>query len=472
MKNWAKQLAGAVLVLVFALAIGGFVMVLRAQQGGLAATMAAAHIRAVTPPDGATNVPLSGEIRADYVSRPNQDPLIQVEPPAGVTLDNPRWDGTTFVIDYHGLRDNSLYHVELDQDDWPGRGEHKQIKVRWSFRTGSLHVATPTPIVSTPTPVTSSTPAPSSPPPTTPHLIWYSGQNAAGFNGLVGSDWNGQQLKTLKAGGNVQSPDGLRLYGAGTPGTQVNDADGNKAGAIAGYSPSMWADDSQQFCGVTYRTSAPPLSLVMMPLDGSVRTVAPIPFTAAPGTMPQEVSLAACSDLAGRAIVIGGSNGNVSNMAMISLADGSVSYQTRYPNPLTRLVASHDGRYVAEQIGGTAQGSSTTLIRELPAGTVVGQVTGITVEGFSWDGSLVAGGIQGNSGLTGAEVIQWQNHQVVWNRCGCPSPFAVRVIAQPEGSRLAVGAFDQHQVGTLTVVDGGGPGLTVPVGNQPFLPLF
>ena len=58
MKNWAKQVAGAVLVLVFALAVGGFVMVLRAQQGGLAATMAAAHIRAVSPPEGATNVPL------------------------------------------------------------------------------------------------------------------------------------------------------------------------------------------------------------------------------------------------------------------------------------------------------------------------------------------------------------------------------------------------------------------------------
>src|SRR5713101_8378031 len=197
MKNWAKQLAGAILVLVFVLAVGGFVMVLRAQQGGLAATMAAAHIRAVSPPDGATNVPLSGEIRVDYLSRPNQDPVIKLEPAAVVTLDNSLWDGTTFVIDYHGLRDNSLYHAELDQDDWSGKGEHRQIKVRWSFRTGSLHVATPTPIVSTPTPMTSSTLAPSSPPPTTPALIWYSGQNAAGFSGLIGSDWNGQQLKTV-----------------------------------------------------------------------------------------------------------------------------------------------------------------------------------------------------------------------------------------------------------------------------------
>ena len=72
MRSWAKQLAGTALVLVFALAVGGLVMVLRAQQSSLAATMAAAHIRAVSPPDGATNVPLSGEIRADYVSPSRQ----------------------------------------------------------------------------------------------------------------------------------------------------------------------------------------------------------------------------------------------------------------------------------------------------------------------------------------------------------------------------------------------------------------
>jgi hypothetical protein len=127
---------------------------------------------------------------------------------------------------------------------------------------------------------------------------------------------------------------------------------------------------------------------------------------------------------------------------------------------------------VAEQIGGTAAGSTTTLIRELPAGTVVGQVTGITVEGFSWDGSLVAGGLQGNSGLTGAEVIRWQDHQVVWNQCGCSSPFDVKVIAQPGGTRLAVGAFDQQLMGTLTIVDANGAPHPVPVGTQPAFVLF
>jgi len=138
MKNWFKQLAGTVLVVVFALAVGGFVMILRAQQAGLAATMVAAHIRAVSPPDGAINVPLNREIRVDYVSRPAHDPVIKLEPPVGVTLDNAHWDATTFLIDYHGLRDNALYYVELDQDDSNEKGEHKQIKVRWSFHTGSL----------------------------------------------------------------------------------------------------------------------------------------------------------------------------------------------------------------------------------------------------------------------------------------------------------------------------------------------
>src|SRR5712691_970581 len=171
MKNWAKQLAGTVLVLAFALAVGGFVMVLRAQQGGLAATMTAVHLRAVSPADGTTNVALSGDLLAEYVSRPNQDPVITLEPPVGVTLDNPHWDGTTFVVDYHGLRDSSLYHVELDQDDWTGKGEHRQIKVRWSFRTGTGQHASPSPSPTSAAPSISVSPSVTAR--TTGPLIWY-----------------------------------------------------------------------------------------------------------------------------------------------------------------------------------------------------------------------------------------------------------------------------------------------------------
>src|SRR2546423_3565344 len=103
MKSSARQLSAPVLFLFFALAVGEFVMVLRAQQGSLAATMAAAHIRAVSPPDGATNVPLTTEIRAEYVSRPTTDPATKTNPPAGVTPDNRNWDGTTSAIACPGL---------------------------------------------------------------------------------------------------------------------------------------------------------------------------------------------------------------------------------------------------------------------------------------------------------------------------------------------------------------------------------
>ena len=472
MKGWIAQLAGALLVLVFAVAIGGFVLLLRAQQAGLAATMATAHIRAVSPPDGATNVPLAGEIRADYVSRPANDPAIKLEPPVGVTLDNPHWDGTTFVIDDHGLRESSLYHAELDQDDWTGKGEHKQIKVRWAFRTGTLRAVTPTPTVSpTPIPTTgvSPTPTPSSSPSATPDLIWYSGPNGAGGNEDNGVDWNGQLVKTVRWVGTTQAPDGLRIYDSITPSTWIYDANGNRVGSMAGSAASVWADDSARFCGIARQSTSAPYSLVTMPLDGSIHTVGTISVT--PGTT-QTPQVAACSVLSGRAIIVGESNGYVWSLSLVSLVDASVIYRRNYPNPLTRLIASHDGRYVAEQLAGSANGSPTTLIRELPSGNVVSQLTGISVQGFSWDGSMVAGGIQGNGGLTGAEVIRWQDRQVIWNRCGCPSPYTIRVIAQPGGSKLVIAAYDQHGVGTLTIVDSNGAAQPVSVGKGSMLPAF
>jgi len=466
MKNWGKQLAGAILVLVFALAVGGFVMLLRAQQGGLAATMAAAHIRAVTPPDGATNVPLEGEIRADYVSRPNQDPLIQVEPPAGVTLDNPRWDGTTFVIDYRGLRDNSLYHVELDQDDWPGRGEHKQIKVRWSFRTGTgPHVGL------TPSPTSSTSASPSVPPTTSGPLIWYMGPS----NDLHGLDWTGKQLKNLSPDIVIQSPDGTRLRRQ--PSSQggsnaVTDADGNPLGSVLVDQGMIWADDSRQFCGVTV-TSTPPggYGLEMLRINGPRDPVGAINL---PAKSSQTPALAACSVLTGRAVVSGQSPyAYVSSMSMIALSDGHVIYQRTYPNPLARIVASHDGQYVAEQSASNANGGPVTLIRQLPSGSVVGQLSGILVQGFSWDGSLVIGSTFGNPSIEEAQVIRWRTHETVWHQCMCPQPHWLVVLAQPGGTKLAVVlSMNDGSIVSFNIVDANGSSQPHPIGSTPITPAF
>ncbi len=466
MRNWAKQLAGAILVLVFALAVGGFVMLLRAQQGGLAATMAAAHIRAVSPPDGATNIPLSGEIRADYVSRPAHDPTITLEPPVEVTLDNPHWDATTFVIDYHGLRDNSLYHVELDQDDWTGKGEHKQIKVRWSFRTGTAPHVAPSPSPTSATP--SISPAPSVIPTTGP-LIWYDGPS----NDLHGVDWTGKQVKNLSLDNVIQAPDGLLLWNrtiipGGT--TAVDDSDGESVGSVPVDPIMLWADDGRTFCGVR-TTSTGSYDLDLLRINGPRVRVGAISFT--PGTTQAPVP-AACSVLTQRAVVFGRSPaGYLTSVSMISLTDGRLLYQQSYPNPPARIVASHDGQYIAEQFGSNTNGGPATLIRQLPSGTTVGQFSGVAVQGFSWDGSLVVGNTSGDPTVQEAQVYRWRTHEVVWHQCMCPHPHWLIVLPQPGGTKVAVlASTDDGTYVSFNIVDANGTSRAVPIDKTPITPAF
>jgi len=464
-KTWAKQVAGAILVLVFVLAVGGFVMLLRAQQGGLAATMAAAHIRAVTPPDGATSVPLDGEIRADYVSRPNQDPVIKLEPPAGVTLDNSLWDGTTFVIDYQSLRDNSLYHVELDQDDWPGKGEHKQIKVRWSFRTGTAKPVAPTASPTSAAP--SSSASPSVQPTTSGPLIWYRDPST----GLHGLDWTGTQVKSHSLDTVTQSPDGLLLWRRTSTADATNavyDADGRSVGSVPSDPGMMWGDDGRAFCGVR-SPSTGSYDLDLLRINGSRVRVGAIGVT--PGTNQVPV-LAACSILTGRAVVIGQSSGYTWSVTMISLGDGTVVYQHSYPNPLARIVASHDGQFIAEQYPSNTNGGPATLIRQLPSGTTVGQFSGIVVQGFSWDGSLVVGNTFGNPSVQEAQVMRYRTHEIVWHQCMCPQPHGLFDLPQPGGSKVAVVAITDDGLHVLfTIVDANGTSRSVPVPAQ-IGPLF
>jgi hypothetical protein len=450
MKNWAKQLAGAILVLVFALAVGGFVMILRAQQVGPAATMAAAHIRAMSPPDGATNVPIDGTIRADYVSRAAHDPTITLEPPVGVTLDNLHWDGATFVIDYRGLRDNSLYHVELDQDDWTGKGEHKQIKVRWSFRTG-----------------TAISPAPSAIPTTGP-LIWYDGPS----NDLHAVDWSGKRVKNLSLDNVIQSPDGLLLWNRTVnPGgtTAVDDSDGQSVGSIPVDPVMLWADDGRTFCGVR-TTSTGSYDLDLLRINRPRVRVGAISFTS--GTAQEPVP-AACSVLTGRAVVFGRSTYGYSSVIMMSLTDGSVVYQHNYPNPLARMVASHDGQYITEQYGGNTSGGPAVLIRQLPSGTTVGQFSGIVVQGFSWDGSLVVGNTSGDPTVQEAQVYRYRTHEVVWHQCMCPHPHWLIVLPQPGGTKVAVVATtDDGTYVSFNIVDANGTSRAVPIDKTPITPAF
>ncbi|HVH66150.1 MAG TPA: Ig-like domain-containing protein [Candidatus Acidoferrum sp.] len=464
MKGWIKQLAGTLLVLLFAAGAIGLALVLRSQQDGLGATMAAAHIRAVTPTDGSTNVPTTGEIRAEYISRPTQDPAIKVEPPPGSTLGPGHWDGSTFVTPYSGLRADSLYHVELDQDDSSQKGEHRQIKVRWSFRTGAPH---PTPTASarpsatvavsaTPTPGTASGP-----------LIWYQGQYPTAY----GVDWNGTQAKATAIHSQTiqQSPDGSRLWQK--PATIV-DGDGQPVGSVAADQSMMWADDGQQLCGIVLHPTGV-YDLDLLTFDGNRHRVGSI---TPQGQMSaqQTPSLVACSTLTGRAVVVGSQGGYIWSLQMISLTDGTVIYERPYPNPVARVVASHDGRYIAEQL---PYGSSPTQIRELPGGNGVGQLSGVIVQAFSWDGSLVAGGTASVPGTANTDsramVIHWQTQQTVWSLCTCPSLNHVSVLAQPNGSKLAIiAAWNSNRDWTFTIVDANGAATSVALAKTPATPAF
>jgi hypothetical protein len=468
MKGWLTQIAGSVLVVLVAAGVLGFVLVLRAQQNGLGATMAAARIRAVSPPDGAANVPVSGEIRADYISRPSQDPAIKLEPPPGTSFGTSHWDGTTFVLPYRGLRNDSLYHVELDQDDSTSKGEHKEIKVRWSFRTGTGHAATPTPtptisINATPTVSITATPNPPpvSPPPA---LIWYHGPPSALEYGV---DWTGTQRTAINTSSVLQSPDGSRLWQRNQ--MAVIDPSGQPAGSVAVDQQMMWSDEGQQLCGIR-ATPSMAYELELLTLDGNRHGVTTI---ALPNGNQQPVSpmLVACSMVTGRAVVVGQQGGSIWNMAMISLVDGSVIYQRRYPNPVARVVASHDGRYLAEQL---PYAGPTTFIRELPSGNQVGQLTDVAVQAFSWDGSLVGVGTAGSTGtMPQAMVIRWQSNQTLWHLCTCPSPDSISVLAEQGGTKLAIIAGWNYQTNwSFTIVGPDGTTKSVSLAGTPVYPAF
>jgi hypothetical protein len=270
----------------------------------------------------------------------------------------------------------------------------------------------------------------------------------------------------------VQSPDGLLLWRRpNTPGgnSAVYDANGDPVGFVPVDQNMMWADDGRTFCGVT-STPTGAYDLDMLRINGPRVRIGAIGVT--PGTNQVPV-LAACSVLTQRAVVIAQSSGYTWSVSMISLRDGSILYQHSYPNPLARIVASHDGQYIAEQYGNNTGGGPATLIRQLPSGTTAGQFSGIVVQGFSWDGSLVIGSTSGNPSVQEAQVLRYRTHQVVWHQCMCPHPHWLIVLAQPGGTKVAVVASSDDGVYlTFNIVDADGTSKSVEVISTPITPAF
>lgn len=420
--GWIKPIASALLVVVFAVGVGLFVGVLRSSAPGVGSGLIPNFVGTV-PADGAKDVPINGHIEIHYAVRPSIAPSVKLEPAAGVKLSDGYWEGTTFVVPYAGLRQDTTYHAELDQDASTGKGERKQLKYRWSFRTGS---AAPPP-----------TPNPSlhpQPPTTTGPLIWYWGGGR-----LIAVDWQGTDgVGQLMLNAALQSPDGSRLWyrdpPAPPPGgnpTPVFDRNGQAAGTLLEDPVAIWADDSRHVCSETGSNASRPALYVETP-GGPPQSVAAVPS----GGWP-----AACSWTDGRAVVVLFANYTITGIEVIQLVDHAVLYQQSYPNRVSWLTASRDGLYAAEVSGWP--GADLTQIRDLVTGQVVARLPNFDAHGFSWDGSLVVGVVGEPSTVTEIQVMEWRTQRVVW-RLPYPGQITsvpsvdLRVLARPNSADVAL----------------------------------
>jgi hypothetical protein len=142
-----------------------------------------------------------------------------------------------------------------------------------------------------------------------------------------------------------------------------------------------------------------------------------------------------------------------SEVRILTLSTGALIYQHQYPSGqvASSMVASHDGRYLAEQTMSTdAQGHQAygdTLIRRTSDGTVVARLVGQNVAAFSWDGSRVIT-MPGSNSANNHEVrlVDWQHGQILW-RLAPTEPagssvgdYYVFALARPGGTDLMVGA--------------------------------
>jgi hypothetical protein len=174
-----------------------------------------------------------------------------------------------------------------------------------------------------------------------------------------------------------------------------------------------------------------------------------------------------------------------SEVRVMSLSTGALLYQHQYPSGqvASSVVASHDGRYLAEQTMSTdAQGhqiNGDTLIRRTSDGNIVARLSGQAVRAFSWDGSRVITmpGL-GAPDTHEMRLVDWQRGQVLWRQAEpagiAPGYAYVYALAKPGGTDVIVGiaadSTGQAPVDALWVIHANGSAAQVAKG--PIFPAF
>lgn len=522
--RFVAQLAAAAAIILIAVGAMGVVLKLRADE----LAKVAPQVTSVFPADGATDVPLKGEFRMTFASRPAGAPTLRVEP-ANATLQPVEWAGPTMVVKYAGLQPSAHYELVLSADYSSHLGDRGHFEKRWSFTaegpaqiTGSTPAAGETgvarigqlSIVFARRPVVdpvirfeppdgslqagqwtgttwavnysglqplrsyraildldfgstaanfhhewSFTAEPGLPPKNIP-LVWYatSSPNSNGpqdpnqlYRNLA-LDWNGTLVGSLySANPASQAPDGTRIaIGAGyadQSGTIVAQSVGTKGGP-------GFADDSRHACamrnanGGDFGAAEPePSWLFTGPIGGPLHRVAQagsVGGQSGPG-------IAACSYANDRAVVVENVIMYASEVWVYRLSNGSLLYHHQYSSGsvASSIVASHDGRYLAEQpLSTDAQGHQVyadTLIRRTSDGAVVARLVDQSVTAFSWDGSRVVtmpafGSVNNHE----VRLVDWQRGQVLWRLIepagSNPGDYYVFVLPRPGGTDFMVGA--------------------------------
>ena len=413
-------------------AAGGVVVVQRVRANELA--KAEPRVSSISPADRANDVPLNGEFRVTFAKRPAMLPEL-THTPADGSQTAPRWDGSTLVVGYTGLRTRQRYEVAVTSDYTSGFGGKGRFEKRWSFTTEL------------------------GPPPAGIPLIWYSTASPYAATPQAGPwvalDWNGAVVGKLNPSGGVnQSPDGERLDVAGVG---YVDQAGQSVAAVRlnNKGGPGWSDDSRHFCLVGTASGAVPTGnsepawLFAGPIEGPLRRVAQFgQFGGQSGAGP-----IACSFQNDRAVVVETVIMGASDVWIIKLSTGALLFHRQYANDQTPFIrASHDGQYLAEQTApSNGTGFGATVIRRTSDGREVARLDNQTVVAFSWDGlRVVTMPATGTSAPNEARLVEWQSGKVLWRLpgpSGTAGGAAVYALAHPYGTDMVVGIGPQSADG-------------------------
>jgi hypothetical protein len=268
-------------------------------------------------------------------------------------------------------------------------------------------------------------------PATTPVILFH---DPANFLQIDGITWDGSASGRVGSNPNAYSAVLTNPTGSLYATTQdIRDRTGAVVSQWRGTSkglPQAWADDGQHFCTIVSpiphgEPGGVPATLQLTAVGGAPRNVA----QAGRVFDQTSVGVVACSVQNDRAVVTqNNSLGTASQFWVVQLSTGRILW-TR---PSSDIVASRDGRYVAEIVYDlqTHQTATTTIYSS--TGKVLAHFKG-SLSAFSWDGSLAVAAENATASL---EVVRWSDGTVIWR--GPSNGHRLAALAEPSGDGFAI----------------------------------